>query len=440
MFFFVLQTNPKTKEEADKRIATLRGDLASLKAQRKHYKETYKKNNPSYESNLSNYDSDIAAHEAEIARLQGLKSSLPKSLDDGKSSSSTRSKSSSTRSESYSEPDGYDAEREREMEREREEEREREREEERQREALNKEVRENVKQYKDALLRKYPVDEATGDDDLPEWLSELKKESKRLKDEVREYADDEKRSRIAEGCKEVADDLFDRVSKKIKDLAVKNYRKSLKSQYPIDRISDATMATFLFGLWAEICKQEEECNECKEEGANIAYSISTECKKYAVEYAYEVCVKCRQQNNKLFNTPEILEVVNKIKRIYLSQTDTDTDNNMSNKVNESNYMDVQFIDTDIDYNIEILAQLIPVVESLSHKNINEFKAAKAKFDSGLMLCQMMDMNNPKLAFLQAKSQEWDKKVSNDLKFIGKIFFGIIGFLLLLLAIVSILGL
>ena len=386
----------------------------------------------------ANWQMAVNDCQAEIDRLKLAMKSAPKSLDDEQSSSSTRSKSSSTRSESYSEPDGYDAEREREMEREREEEREREREEERKREALNKEVREEVKQYKNALLRKYPVDEATGDDNLPEWLSELQKESKRLKKEVREYADDEKKSRIAEGCKEVADDLFDRVSEKIKDLAVKNYRKSLKSQYPIDRISDATMATFLFGLWAEICKQEEECNKCKEEGANIAYSISTECKKHAVEYAYEVCVKCRQQNNKLFNTPEILEVVNKIKRIYLSQTDTD--NNMSNKVNESNYMDVQFIDTDIDYNIEILAQLIPVVESLSHKNINEFKAAKAKFDSGLMLCQMMDMNNPKLAFLQAKSKEWEKKVSNDLKFIGKIFFGIIGFLLLLLAIVSILGL
>lgn len=382
----------------------------------------------------ANWQMAVNDCQAEIDRLKLAMKSAPKSLDDEQSSSSTRSKSSSTRSESYSEPDSYDAERERE----REEEREREREEERQREALNKEVREKVKQYENALLRKYPVDEATGDDNLPEWLSELQKESKRLKKEVREYADDEKRSRIAEGCKEVADDLFDRVSKKIKDLAVKNYRKSLKSQYPIDRISDATMATFLFGLWAEICKQEEECNKCKEEGANIAYSICTECKKHAVEYAYEVCVKCRQQNNKLFNTPEILEVVNKIKRINLSQTDTD--NNMSNKVNESNYMDVQFIDTDIDYNIEILAQLIPVVESLSHKNINEFKAAKAKFDSGLMLCQMMDMNNPKLAFLQAKSQEWEKKVSNDLKFIGKIFFGIIGFLLLLLAIVSILGL
>ena len=430
----VLQINPKTKAEADQRIAKLRGDLAGHEARRKQYKETYKKNNPSYEYNLSIIDGDIVEHKAEIARLQGLKSSLPKSLDDGKSSSSTRSKSSSTRSESYSEPDRYDAE----SEREREEEREREREEERKREALNKEVRENVKQYKNALLRKYPVDEATGDDDLPEWLSELQKESKRLKNEVREYADDEKRSRIAEGCKEVADDLFDRVSEKIKDLAVKNYRKSLKSQYPIDRISDATMATFLFGLLAEINKQEEECNKCKEEGANIAYSISCECKKLVVEHANEACVKSRQVNHSLYTTPEILEVVNKIRRIKNSEEQTD--NNMSNKVNESNYMDVQFIDTDIDYNIEILAQLIPVVESLSHKNINEFKAAKAKFDSGLMLCQMMDMNNPKLAFLQAKSQEWEKKVSNDLKFIGKIFFGIIGFLLLLLAIVSILGL
>lgn len=382
----------------------------------------------------ANWQMAVNDCKAEIDRLKLAMKSAPKSLDDEQSSSSTRSKSSSTRSESYSEPDRYDAERERE----REEEREREREEERKREALNKEVREKVKQYKDALLRKYPVDEATGDDDLPEWLSELQKESKSLKNEVREYADDEKRSRIAEGCKEVADDLFDRVSKKIKDLAVKNYRKSLKSQYPIDRISDATMATFLFGLWAEICKQEEECNKCKEEGANIAYSISTECKKHAVEYAYEVCVKCRQHNNKLFNTPEILEVVNKIKRINLSQTDTDTDNNMSNKVNESNYMDVQFIDTDIDYNIEILAQLIPVVESLLTKNINEFKAAKAKFDSGLLLCQMMDFNNPKLAFLQAKSQEWEKKQFDGLKMAGKIFLGILGFLILLLVIVAVL--
>ena len=430
--FGVLQINPKTKEEADKRIAKLQGDLAGLKANRKHYKVAFKKNNPSYDYNLSIIDSNIAEHEAEIARLKGLKSSLPKSLDDGKSSSSTRSKSSSTRSESYSEPDRYDAERERE----REEEREREREEERKREALNKEVRENVKQYKNVLLRKYPVDEATGDDDLPEWLSELQKESKRLKNEVREYADDEKRSRIAEGCKEVADDLFDRVSEKFQELVVNKFKKYLRSKYPIDSISDTTMAVMLSGLWAEICKQEEDCKKNKDEGAGIAYSISTECKKHAVEYAYEVCVKCRQQNNKLFNTPEILEVVNKIKRIKNSEEQTD--NNMSNKVNESNYMDVQFIDTDIDYNIEILAQLIPVVESLLTKNINEFKAAKAKFDSGLLLCQMLDMTNPKLAFLQAKSQEWEKKQYDGLKAAGKIFLGIIGFLLLLLAIVSIL--
>lgn len=416
--FLVLQINPKTKEEADKRIAKLQGDIEGLKARKEHYKVAYKKNNPSYAYGLSQIDGDIAEHKREIHRLRGLKSSLPKSLDDGKSSSYSRS-------ESYSKSDSYDAKIERERERERE------------REALRKEVEDKVCQYKNALWRKYPVDEATGDD-LPNWLGELQKESKRLKNEAKECADDEKKSLIADGCKEVVDELFTSICEKIKDLAVKKYRKFLTTKYPISSISDATMAALLSGLLVEINNQEKECKKCKDEGSMLFHSISCECKKLAVEHAYEVCVKCRQHNNKLYNTPEILEVVNKIKRIKNSEEQTD--NNMSNKVNENNYMDVQFIDTDIDYNIEKLAQLIPIVESLSHKNINEFKAAKAKFDSGLMLCQMMDMNNPKLAFLQAKSQEWEKKVSNDLKFIGKIFFGIIGFLLLLLAIVSILGL
>jgi hypothetical protein len=48
------------------------------------------------------------------------------------------------------------------------------------------------------------------------------------------------------------------------------------------------------------------------------------------------------------------------------------------------------------------------------------------------------MNNPKLVFLQAKSKEWDKKQWDGVKLAGKIFLGLIGFLLLLLAIVAIL--
>ncbi len=112
--------------------------------------------------------------------------------------------------------------------------------------------------------------------------------------------------------------------------------------------------------------------------------------------------------------------------------------NMNNRITEANYMNVQFSSTDIEHNIELLVHLMTIVEALFDKNIVEYKAAKSKFESGLLMCKMIDPTNSKLVTLEGKPKEWEEKNRKKniliLKILGGLFlFGVIlmliGFLL-----------
>ena len=91
----------------------------------------------------------------------------------------------------------------------------------------------------------------------------------------------------------------------------------------------------------------------------------------------------------------------------------DDDNNKEEvkdeNMNKQSYKNVQFSSTDIEYNIELLVQLMSEVEALFNTNRIEYKVAKSKYESGLLMCKMIDPTNPKLTLLEGKPKEWDEK-------------------------------
>ena len=300
MFFFPLQTNPKTKEEADQRIAKLRGDVAGLKADKEHYKVTFKENNPSYAYNMSQIDGDIADHEREIERLKGLKSSLPKSLDDGKSSSSSSSTSynagaaigagvaSVVTGIGSMVGKGVNAMRE---------------------DAKKAEkIAEEVDNYEEKLRCKYPIEKATVED-MKRWLPELLEESKRLEKISDKYEDDIKED-IALESQDVADELFEELHKKFKKHCVEEYKNSLNQQWPIETASDSELAQWLPKLLSEIETQKANCDKSKDNKIN--HPIFCEYRNGVRDHAIKACRKLKEKNSELYNKPEVQEAAKKI--------------------------------------------------------------------------------------------------------------------------------
>ena len=72
-------------------------------------------------------------------------------------------------------------------------------------------------------------------------------------------------------------------------------------------------------------------------------------------------------------------------------------------------IDLEFSDSDIQHNYRQLFKLIPMVESYYKQQESDiYELARSKYESGLLMCQLMDPTNPNIALLQVKLKEWDE--------------------------------
>ena len=72
-------------------------------------------------------------------------------------------------------------------------------------------------------------------------------------------------------------------------------------------------------------------------------------------------------------------------------------------------IDLEFSESDIQHNYRQLFKLIPMVESYYKQQESDiYELARSKYESGLLMCQMMDPTNTNLILLQGKLKEWDE--------------------------------
>ncbi len=77
---------------------------------------------------------------------------------------------------------------------------------------------------------------------------------------------------------------------------------------------------------------------------------------------------------------------------------------------------MEFSDSDIQQNYRLLFKLIPMVETwYKQQDTDMYELARSKYESGLLMCQMMDPTNPNIALLQGKLNEWDEMVKKSNK-------------------------
>lgn len=187
-----------------------------------------------------------------------------------------------------------------------------------------------VEKYEEELERKYPIEDAT-EEDIKRWLPELEAESKRLEDICKKQEDDDDdddddddnfdfsmrslaskglNNSISEDCKDVVDELYEKMHKKYKDLCAERYRNTLNRKYPVDSATDTELAAWLPLLLSEIELQEKECKKSK--GNKINYPIYCEYKQLASKHAKQVGNKLKGKNSALYNSPEIQSAAKKI--------------------------------------------------------------------------------------------------------------------------------
>lgn len=72
-------------------------------------------------------------------------------------------------------------------------------------------------------------------------------------------------------------------------------------------------------------------------------------------------------------------------------------------------MDLHFSPTDVDYNLTVLSDLCTFLDSLptskfarSANDDKLYRAAKSKFESGIILCKAKEPNNPGLQYFEGK--------------------------------------
>lgn len=98
-----------------------------------------------------------------------------------------------------------------------------------------------------------------------------------------------------------------------------------------------------------------------------------------------------------------------------------------NKLTRKNeIIDLEFSDSDIQHNYKLLFKLIPMIESwYKQQETDMYELARSKYESGLLMCQMMDPTNPNIALLQGKLKEWNDMETKSKKTQIKAFMGLI---------------
>lgn len=98
-----------------------------------------------------------------------------------------------------------------------------------------------------------------------------------------------------------------------------------------------------------------------------------------------------------------------------------------NKLTRKNeIIDLEFSDSDIQHNYKLLFKLIPMIESwYKQQETDMYELARSKYESGLLMCQMMDPTNPNIALLQGKLKEWNDMETKSKKTQIKTLIGLI---------------
>ena len=76
-----------------------------------------------------------------------------------------------------------------------------------------------------------------------------------------------------------------------------------------------------------------------------------------------------------------------------------------------------------------------MIESYYKQNEKRmYEGTRSKYESGLLMCQMLDPSNTNLILLQNKLKEWDEiKKEDEKKDKRKLLFGLVGLLIFLIA-------
>lgn len=102
----------------------------------------------------------------------------------------------------------------------------------------------------------------------------------------------------------------------------------------------------------------------------------------------------------------VVEKKDAVQEAYATQQVEEHRNKLTRK---DEIIDLEFSDSDIQQNYRQLFKLIPMVESYYKQQESDiYELARSKYESGLLMCQMMDSTNPNIALLQGKLKEWDE--------------------------------
>ena len=109
----------------------------------------------------------------------------------------------------------------------------------------------------------------------------------------------------------------------------------------------------------------------------------------------------------------VVEKKDAVQEAYATQQVEEHRNKLTRK---DEIIDLEFSDSDIQQNYRLLFKLIPMVETwYKQQDTDMYELARSKYESGLLMCQMMDPTNPNIALLQGKLNEWDEMVKKSNK-------------------------
>ena len=78
-------------------------------------------------------------------------------------------------------------------------------------------------------------------------------------------------------------------------------------------------------------------------------------------------------------------------------------------------LEMNFDSSNPQYNYQLLFQLIAMIDTWikDEDNTKLYSLARSKFDAGLLMCQIIDADNPNIGLLSQKQQMWDNYLLDE---------------------------
>lgn len=145
------------------------------------------------------------------------------------------------------------------------------------------------------------------------------------------------------------------------------------------------------------------------------------------------------------NTPDVYETMEL--ETHKQNLAIEMDAHKQNLALEKEIRDIEFDDSDLQGNIKLLIKLMSMTDTWfknreaakldperAKKETEKYELARAKFDAGILMCQMIDPTNPSVIMLQNKQKEWDDKLTAEKnkqnKVVKIVLFSLLGFVVL----------